>query len=190
MALFHAWMEEAKKTEPNEANAMGIATVDAQGRPECAHGAAQGRHAGWLRLLYQHRERQGPRAAGPAACRAVFPLEDAAQAGARARIRGAGERRGSGCLFRHARRRTARSAPGRSAQSRPMEGRFVVRKRDREIRREICADESAAPAILVRLPRDAAQIEFWRDRPFRLHDRLVYLRDTPAAPWRTERLFP
>jgi pyridoxamine 5'-phosphate oxidase len=34
------------------------------------------------------------------------------------------------------------------------------------------------------------QIEFWRDRPFRLHDRLVYARDNLEAPWQTERLYP
>jgi len=34
------------------------------------------------------------------------------------------------------------------------------------------------------------RIEFWRDRPFRLHDRLVYLREDGNAAWRTERLFP
>jgi pyridoxamine 5'-phosphate oxidase len=33
-------------------------------------------------------------------------------------------------------------------------------------------------------------MEFWRNRPFRLHDRLVYRRDSPTSAWRTERLFP
>ena len=34
------------------------------------------------------------------------------------------------------------------------------------------------------------RIEFWRDRPFRLHDRLVYARADAASPWTTQRLFP
>jgi pyridoxamine 5'-phosphate oxidase len=34
------------------------------------------------------------------------------------------------------------------------------------------------------------EIEFWRDRPFRLHDRLVYRRASVDVQWRTERLYP
>jgi pyridoxamine 5'-phosphate oxidase len=77
-----------------------------------------------------------------------------------------------------------------SAQSRPMEGRFAFEK-------EIA--KYAAKYALQTVPRPPhwsgyriapLEVEFWRDRPFRLHDRLVYRRDTQTAPWRTERLFP
>jgi pyridoxamine 5'-phosphate oxidase len=33
-------------------------------------------------------------------------------------------------------------------------------------------------------------IEFWRDRPFRLHERLSFTRPEPDGPWSTTRLFP
>ena len=77
-----------------------------------------------------------------------------------------------------------------SAQSRAMEGRFAL---EREIAKY------AAKYALQKVPRPPywsgyrivpLEIEFWRDRPFRLHDRLVYRRDAPDKPWRTQRLFP
>jgi pyridoxamine 5'-phosphate oxidase len=77
-----------------------------------------------------------------------------------------------------------------SAQSRPLESRFHFEK---EIAR------AAAKFGLGKVPRPAywtgfrvapVEIEFWRERPFRLHDRLVYRRSGPGAPWTTQRLFP
>jgi pyridoxamine 5'-phosphate oxidase len=77
-----------------------------------------------------------------------------------------------------------------SAQSRPMEGRWAFEK-------EIA--KYAAKYGLTKVPRPPywsgfrvmpLEIEFWRNRPFRLHDRLVYRRDHEHAPWLTERLFP
>jgi pyridoxamine 5'-phosphate oxidase len=77
-----------------------------------------------------------------------------------------------------------------SRQSRPLEGRFAL---------EIEVARFAAKYALGTVPRPEywagyrlvpLAIEFWRDRPFRLHDRLLYERDDTAAPWRTVKLFP
>jgi pyridoxamine 5'-phosphate oxidase len=77
-----------------------------------------------------------------------------------------------------------------SQQSREMEGHFVF---EREIARY------AAKYALTSVPRPAywvgyrlapLAIEFWRDRPFRLHDRLVYRRENLEEDWQTSRLFP
>ncbi|MCW5688912.1 MAG: pyridoxamine 5'-phosphate oxidase, partial [Pseudolabrys sp.] len=35
-----------------------------------------------------------------------------------------------------------------------------------------------------------SSIEFWHDRPFRLHDRIVFKRDNPGAAWTKTRLYP
>jgi pyridoxamine 5'-phosphate oxidase len=77
-----------------------------------------------------------------------------------------------------------------SEQSRPMEGRFALEKRIAMF---------AARYGLVRTPRPPhwrgwrivpVRIEFWRDRPFRLHDRLEFTRSQPGQPWTTQRLYP
>src|SRR5690606_21355173 len=77
-----------------------------------------------------------------------------------------------------------------SKQSRPLEARF-------ELERQVAV--FAAKFGLGKVPRPPhwsgfrvvpSRIEFWRDRPFRLHDRLVFRRESASAPWRTERLYP
>jgi pyridoxamine 5'-phosphate oxidase len=188
-ALFDAWMDEARKTEPNEANAMSLATVDAQGRPnvrmvllkdagpggfvfytntESAKGNEIASHGHAAICLHWKTQRRQVRARGSV----VRVSDEEADA------------------YFATRPKDSQIGAWASAQSRPMEGRFAFEK---EIARY------AAKYALQKVPRPPYwsgyriapfEIEFWRDRPFRLHDRLVYRRDAPDKPWRTERLFP
>lgn len=187
--MFTTWMKDAEKTEPNDVNAMAVATVDDSGLPDVrmvllkavdARGfvfytnfeSAKGREliAHPLAALNFHWKtvRKQVRIRGPVS---VVSDEEAD-------------------AYFATRAKDSQIGAWASAQSRPMEGRFVF---EREIAKY------ALKYGLTKVPRPPywsgfrvapLQIEFWRDRPFRLHDRLVYRRDSLDAAWRTERLYP
>ena len=153
--LFHVWMEEAKQTEPNEANAMAVATADAQGRPnvrmvllksadatgfvfytnmESAKGRELAANAHAALVLHWKSTRKQIRARGP-----VTQVSDA-EADAYFATRPKDSQIGAWAIGAVAR------------DGRPLR----LRARDREIRSEIRARESPAPALLVRLSHRSA----------------------------------
>ena len=187
--LFQEWLKQAESAEPNDPNAMALATADAAGIPNVRMVLLKGVDAKGF-TFYSNAEsiKGGELAANPHAAINFHwkSLRKAVRAqGTIAQVSDA-----EADAYFATRPKDSQIGAWASPQSRVMEGRFVFEK---------AIAEYALKYGLTRVPRPPywtgwrltpLRIEFWRDRPFRLHDRLVYHRQSADAPWATERLFP
>jgi pyridoxamine 5'-phosphate oxidase len=187
--LFDAWMEEARKNEPNEPNAMALASVDAAERPNVRMVLLKEATAKGFVFYTNLESAKGGELLGQKYAALVLHWKTIRK---QVRVRGAVSQVSDAEADAYFATRPKDSQIGAwsSPQSRPMEGRWEFEK---------AIARNAAKYALGKVPRPPYwsgfrvtpfEIEFWRDRPFRLHDRLVYRRDAPEAPWRTERLYP
>ena len=77
-----------------------------------------------------------------------------------------------------------------SKQSRPLESRFALEKAVAEYTARHAIGEIPRPEYWSGFRIRPVSIEFWHDRPFRLHDRVEFTRETPDTPWDKARLYP
>lgn len=188
-ALFHTWMEEARKSEPNEPNAMALATADVQGHPNVRMVLLKEASAnGFVFYTNYESAKGGELTANPNAA-LCFHWKSI---GKQVRVRGpvAKVSEAESDAYFASRAKDSQIGAWASAQSRPMEGRFAFEKEVAKYAAKYALSKVPRPPYWGGFRLTPLEIEFWRNRPFRLHDRLVYRRGTPTSPWCTERLFP
>jgi pyridoxamine 5'-phosphate oxidase len=188
-ALFTTWLREAEKTEPNDPNGMALATADPDGMPDVRMVLLKGVDPdGFVFFTNTESQKGGQLAANPKAA-LLFHWKSL-----RRQVRVRGEvtpvtPQEADAYFR-TRPRDSQIGAWASDQSRPMGGRFALEKRIAEYGLKFGLGEVPRPPHWSGYRISPLRMEFWRDRPFRLHDRLVFERESAQAPWRTERLFP
>lgn len=189
LELFAAWLEEAKKSEINDPNAMAVATVDADGCPDVRMVLLKAFDARGF-VFYTNLESDKGRqlAAHPLAALCLHWKSLRRQIRIRGPVTPVSAEEADAYFATRA--KDSQIGAWASEQSRPMEGRWVFEKRIAQFALKYGLRKVPRPSHWSGLRISPLQIEFWRDRPFRLHDRLRYLRESEGAPWRTEKLYP
>jgi pyridoxamine 5'-phosphate oxidase len=193
LALFARWMAEAEKSEPNDPNAMALATVDGQGRPNVRMVLLKGYDADGFVFYSNKDSAKGGELGAHAFAGLNFHWKSLRRA---VRVRGAVTEvsAAEADAYFASRPRDSQIGAWASAQSQPMESRWVFEKNIVKYAAQFGIGAVPRPPYWTGFRVTPFEIEFWRDKPFRLHDRLVYRRDgnmpLSSGLWRTERLFP
>ncbi|WP_395644489.1 pyridoxamine 5'-phosphate oxidase [Terricaulis sp.] len=188
-ALFERWFKEAKAKELSDPNAMALATVDASGAPDVRMVLMKGFEQGGFVFFSNADSAKGQQLAANAHAAVVFHWKSLKrQVRVRGVIRSVGDAEAD--AYFQTRDRGARIGAWASMQSRPLEDRFALEKRIAEYAAKFGLGEVPRPAHWQGWRLTPLSIEFWRDRPFRLHDRLSFTRSDAAASWVKTRLYP
>ncbi len=186
-ALFGQWLEEAKAKEPNDANAMTLATVDADGLPDARMVLLKGFDEQGFVFYTNTQSQKGTQLETHPKAALLFHWKSLRR---QVRIRGAVTRvtDAEADAYFASRARASQIGAWASDQSRPLPDRFALEKRVAECTVKFGLGKVERPPHWTgyRVAPDA--MEFWRDRAFRLHDRMLFVR--AGDGWTTSKLYP
>jgi pyridoxamine 5'-phosphate oxidase len=189
VALFRLWLEEATASEINDPEAMALATVDAEGLPDVRMVLCKGADARGLVFYSNIESAKGRELAGQPKAAALFYWKSLRR---QARFRGAVAEltAAESDAYFASRPRGSQIGAWASQQSRPLASRAALDAAVELYERRFGSGEIPRPECWRGYRLAPVEIEFWRDRPSRLHDRVLFKRSTTESPWEKRRLYP
>jgi pyridoxamine 5'-phosphate oxidase len=186
--LFAAWLDDATKSEINDPNGVALATVDADGMPDVRMVLLKGFDEHGFAFYTNLESAKGTELLSSMKAAMCFHWKSLRR---QVRLRGPVElvSDAEADAYFATRPRGSRIGAWASKQSRPLESRFALEKAVAEYTAKYAIGEIPRPRYWSGFRLVPRTIEFWHDRPFRLHDRMAFTR-TEAGGWEKTRLYP
>ncbi len=187
LLLFSAWLEEARLSEPNDPEAMALATADAAGRPSVRMVLLKGHGASGFVFYTNLDSRKGAELAANANAALAFHWKSLRR---QVRVEGPVERVEAADADAYFASRTRDSQLGAwaSDQSRPLPNRQMFEDRYHAVRKRFEGSPVPRPERWSGFRVVPKRIEFWTDRPHRLHERRLFVRESDS--WTEGLIYP
>lgn len=186
-ALFDAWFAEARASEPNDPDAMALATADAEGRPSVRMVLLKGHGPDGFVFYTNLDSRKGGELAAKPHVALLFHWKSQRR---QVRIEGAigavGEEEAD--AYFASRGRASKLGAWASDQSRPLADRATFEARFAEVEQRFEGQDVPRPPRWSGFRVTPERIEFWNDRAHRLHERRLFTRS--GEGWSEGMLYP
>jgi pyridoxamine 5'-phosphate oxidase len=189
LRLFDAWFADARQSEPSDPDAMALATVDRDGLPNVRMVLLKGFDERGFVFYTNQESQKGRELADHAAAGAVFHWKSLKR---QVRLRGPVEpvAGGEADAYFATRARLSQIGAWASKQSAPLESRLAFEKAVALATARHAVGQVPRPPFWGGYRLVPRVIEFWHDRPYRLHDRVEFRRAAPGDAWTRARLYP
>jgi pyridoxamine 5'-phosphate oxidase len=186
-AVFGEWLKAAEAAEPNDPNAMSLATVDGDGMPNVRTVLLKGYDERGFVFYTNYESAKGRELLATPKAALNFHWKSLAR---QVRVRGtiASVSAAEANAYFASRPRGSRIGAWASQQSRPLESRFALEKAVAAYTTKFALGEVPRPAHWSGFRLTPSEIEFWSAGTFRLHDRFLFRR--VGDGWRKTRLYP